>query len=140
MRKVASFLAVGGASAVVYSILCTLLVKAFPGYPVAISIGVHACLIPFAFFAQRIVTFASSGIIAHEFLRYAGVQIASISFSALTLSQLVGHNSILNLLVFLSISAFAALVSFVICNFYVFRAPAPEPTSSGKSNFEDDSV
>lgn len=121
LRKLVSFFAVGGFFAITYSLLCTLLVKALPGYPLTISIGVHAFLIPFAFFAQRIVTFASFGAMPQEFFRYAGLQIASISFSALLLSQLVGETSIINLFVFLSISAFSAIASFVVCNFYIFR-------------------
>ena len=138
IRKLVSFLAVGGAFAITYSLLCTLLVKALPGYSLTISIGVHAFLIPFAFFAQRIVTFASSGVIQQEFFRYAGLQIASISLSALLLSRLVGQNSIINLFVFLSISAFSAIVSFAICNFYIFRTLDPKPTSNLSSDPADD--
>jgi putative flippase GtrA len=136
-RTAVSFLAVGGISSVAYSVLCTWLVKALPGYPLAISIGVHACLIPFAFFGQRLA-FASSGAVPREFFRYAGLQIASISFSALTLSRLIGRNEIQNLLVFLSISALAAVVSFLICSFYIFQTPDPTRKPIRSSAPEDD--
>lgn len=139
LRKLLLFLVVGGTFAVVYSIFCTLLVKALPGYPLTISIGVHAFLIPFAFFAQRNATFASSGMIPREFFRYACLQIACISLSALMLSRLVGQSSILNLLVFLSISAFSAIVSFAICNFYIFRTPDPGRTSTRRKDCAGDS-
>ncbi len=136
MRKLILFLAVGGAFAVAYSILGTVLVEVFPGHPLIISIGVHAFLIPFAFFSQRTITFASSGVILHEFLRYAALQIVSISFSALTLSQFVGPSGVMNLLVFLSISALSAILSFAICNFHIFRAPDPGGTSEHRENRE----
>jgi putative flippase GtrA len=139
LRKLVLFLVVGSTFAVAYSILCTFLVKVLPGYPLTIGIGVHAFLIPFAFFAQRNATFASSGMIWREFFRYAGLQIASISLSALMLSRLVGQSSILNLLVFLSISAFSAIASFAICNFYIFRTPDPGCTSTRRKDCAGDS-
>ncbi|MGO4686270.1 hypothetical protein [Hyphomicrobium sp. 2TAF46] len=134
LRKLVSFFAVGGIFAVTYSLLCMLLLKALPGNPLTISIGVHAFLIPFAFFAQRTVTFVSFGVMPQEFLRYGGLQIASISFSALLLSRLVGENSIVNLFVFLSISAFSAMASFVVCNSYIFRTHGPRATSNLNSH------
>ncbi|AGK56888.1 hypothetical protein HYPDE_26028 [Hyphomicrobium denitrificans 1NES1] len=137
IRKLVAFLAVGGTFAIAYSLLCTLLVKALPGHSLIISIGVHAFLIPFAFFAQRVVTFASSGVMPQEFFRYAGLQIASISLSAFLLSRLVGQNDIINLFVFLSISAISAIVSFAVCSFYIFRTRDPDPTSSLRSAATD---
>lgn len=137
MRKLVTFLAVGGTFAIAYSLLCTLLVKALPGYPLPISIGVHAFLIPFAFFAQRIVTFASSGAISQEFVRYAGLQIGSISLSAFLLSRLVGQDYAINLIVFLSIPALAAIISFVVCHLYIFRTSETVSASTLTSAAKD---
>lgn len=120
VKKLARFLVVGGSSAVAYGLACTALVQAFPEGRAAISIGVHACLIPPAYLGQRWFTFRSEGNAAQEFLKYAALQLASIMASTWLLIHLVTESAVLNLAVFLFIAATAAVISFAICNALVF--------------------
>lgn len=132
MQKLARFLFVGGSSALAYGLACTALVHTFPESRAAIGIGVHACLIPPAYFGQRRFTFRSRGNAAAELLKYAALQLASIMSSTWLLIHLVTESAALNLAVFLIIAATAAVISFVICNALVFVSYHKEsPGDSG---------
>jgi putative flippase GtrA len=129
LRKIIAFLLVGGTAAVTYSSVCTLLVHWFPAYKFLISVGVHACIIPIAFMGQRNLTFQSSGRIAREFPQYAMLQMASIIASASLLVWFVSTNPLYNFILFLMIAGCAATISFVTCNFVIFRRTPPEKAS-----------
>ncbi len=121
--KLLRFLLVGGGGALVYAGLCTLLVERFPDIGFAISIGVHAMLIPVIYIAQSRVTFRNGGTSLAELLRYGLLQIVSITVSTGLLVRLVTDSRLVNLVVFMAIAATASVISFVVCNVLVFRAP-----------------
>ena len=120
LLKLLRFLLVGGSAAAIYALACTLLVNWLPDWRAAISIGVHAMMIPIAFFAQRRLTFRSSNPPLEEFAQYAGLQIASNSISTWALVRLVTTSPYLNIAVFLMIAGFAAIISYFICNTLIF--------------------
>lgn len=130
LRKIIMFLLVGGTAAATYSLTCTVLVYWFPAYKLPISIAVHACLIPIAFMGQRNLTFRSSGRITRQFAQYAMLQLASITTSASLLVWFVTDNPLQNFIVFLLIAGLAATISFVTCNFVIFRRAAPGRNTS----------
>jgi putative flippase GtrA len=119
-RQFLRFLAIGGSAAASYVILCTLLLRAFPGHGSAISIAVHCSLIPVTFFFQRNVAFRSLGPIAKQFLGYFTVQLITIFVSTSLLARYLTDNSVLNALTFITISGTAAVLSFCIYKFIVF--------------------
>jgi putative flippase GtrA len=121
LRKLVMFLLVGGATAGLYASICTALVAPLPEWRAAISIAVHAFMIPIAFFGQRRLTFRSANPPLGEFVRYASLQIASITFSTWLLVRLVTNSPYLNVVVFLMIAGLAAIISFFICNTAIFN-------------------
>lgn len=121
LRKLVMFLLVGGAAAGLYALVCTALVSLLPEWREAISIGVHTFMTPIAFFGQRRLTFRSANPPLGEFIRYAGLQIASITFSTWLLVRLVTNSPYLNVVVFLMIAGLAAIMSFFVCNTVIFN-------------------
>lgn len=126
LKKLARFLAVGGSSALAYGLACTALVHVFPESRAAVSVGVHACLIPPAYLGQRWFTFRSAGNAVAEFLKYTALQLVSIVSSTWLLIHLVTGSPLADLTVFLLIAATAAVISFAICNALVFVSPSAE--------------
>lgn len=114
------FLAVGGSAALVYAGVCAVLTSYFPGSAILIGVAVHAMLIPVAFWGHRRLTFASRADALQEFARYAALQLASITLSSAALAGFARGEPLFDLLVFLLVAATAAVVSFVICNVFVF--------------------
>lgn len=130
-RELLRFLLVGGTGAVLYVVLSTAALATLALPAQVISIGIHALLIPGMFYAQRAITFRSSGTLASEFAKYALLQIACISASTLLLAQFTTSDWRLNALVFTAIAAASSLLSFMICRFAIFsdaRESAPHPT------------
>jgi putative flippase GtrA len=123
-KTLARFLAVGGIAALTYATACTLIVQAFPDHKTAIGIGVNFVLIPIVFLAQRRLTFQSDGNWLREFLQYGGLQIASTAISTWTLVHFVTGNPYLDLIAFLAIAAFAAIITYVVCHSVIFRDTA----------------
>jgi putative flippase GtrA len=123
-KRLARFLVVGGLAAVTYAGVCTLLVQAFPEHKAAIGIGVNFALIPIVFLAQRHVTFRSDGHWLRELVQYAGLQVVSITISTWTLVRFVTGNPYLDMIAFLAIAAFAAIITYVVCHSIIFRDTA----------------
>jgi putative flippase GtrA len=121
IRKLVSFLAVGAAASAAYSAICVISVHFYPAYKYVISIAAFVAMIPAAFFGQRIFTFRSRAAISHEFLLYAGLQVASIVVSTMLIGSFITENPFLNLVIFLIIAGVAAIISFLFCNLVVFR-------------------
>jgi len=122
MRKPLMFLLVGGSAAGFYALSCTFLLSWLPGWRATISIGVHASLIPIVFFVQRRLTFRSTNPALYELAKYAGLQISSICISTTLLVRLVTQNPYLNVAIFLMIAGLAAIISYSICNLFIFKA------------------
>jgi putative flippase GtrA len=123
-KKLIRFLAVGGMASVAYATACTLLVQWLPEHKTAISVGVNFALIPIVFLAQRHLTFRSDGNWLRELLLYGGLQLTSITISTWTLVRFVTGNPYLDMIAFLAIAAFAALITYVVCNSVIFRNTA----------------
>lgn len=123
-RKVLSFFAVGTLSAGLYAAACALLVLWLPTWKTAIMIAVYTALIPIAFFAQRRLTFRSSGPVLREMIEYGGLQIASVVVSTWLLGRFVTGDPLRNLAVFLLIAGLAAILSFAVCNSLIFLGGA----------------
>jgi putative flippase GtrA len=120
LRKLFTFLLVGGLAAGTYSLVCTALVHWLPAWRAAISISVHTTLIPIAYFAQRRLTFQSENPPLCEFAQYAGLQIISICLSTALLVRLVTESPYVNIAIFLMIAGLAAIISYFICNIFIF--------------------
>jgi len=121
IRKLMLFLAVGGTATATYASISTILTLRFPSYKAQIGLVVYAGLIPIAFLAQRYITFQSRGSIYRELCFYTLLQTASIMLSSSLLVRYLTDNPYLNFVIFLLIAGGAAIISFALCNLYIFR-------------------
>ena len=121
LGRVIRFLAVGGTSALLYSIASALLVEWRWLGPQAAGIVCYTLAIPLAFLAQRRFTFASKGAPGREFGAYAALQVVVLAVSTAFIAPFIGDSLMLNAVVFLIFGLSAAFVSFVICQTLIFR-------------------
>ena len=117
------FLLVGGGFSAIFALTTTVLINFFDTPPLPTSIAVYALCIPLAFTAQDRFTFRGNRNSRHALLIYAGVQIACLAVVSTISSTFVSRVFWLDTLVYLVTAAVAALFSFAICRFVIFRVP-----------------
>ncbi len=116
------FALVGGGFSLGYALVTTGLINFANAPPLATSVIVYIICIPLAFLAQRQFAFRgrqSNGLGA---LIYAATQIVCLAFVATIASQFVTYVFWIDTLIYLAAAGSAAVASYVICNYLIFRS------------------
>lgn len=118
------FLIVGGSFSLIYSLVTAALIGFANTPPLPTIIIVYLFCIPAAFWAQRKIAFRSERSGTSAMLSYGATQLGTLSLVAVITSRFVTKNFYLDTALFLVTSGSAAVVSFLICRYIIFRPQA----------------
>ena len=115
------FAMVGGSFSLGYAIITAGLIRFAAAPPLPTSIIVYLVCIPLAFYAQKKFAFRAQGAGRNAMLIYAGTQVASLAVVSTITSRFVTRNFLLDTGLFLVTAGTAAVVSYLICRFVIFK-------------------
>lgn len=115
------FALVGGGFSLSYAIVTSALIRFVSAPPLPTSIIVYLFCIPLAFYAQRKFAFRADQSGRSAMLIYAATQVASLSVVSVITSRFVTRNFILDTGLFAATAGVAAVASYLICRFVIFR-------------------
>lgn len=118
------FAMVGGSFSLGYAIVAAGLIRFADTPPLPTSVVVYLFCIPLAFYAQKSVAFRAGQTGRSAMLIYAGIQIASLAAVSTITSSFVTKNFIVDTGLFLVTAGTAAVASYLICRFVIFRTPS----------------
>ena len=117
------FLAVGGSFSLGYALLTTALINFAGAPPLPTSIIVYLVCIPLAYLAQRAYAFQGRQDGRNGVVIYAATQVACLAFVATIASRFVTYVFWIDTVIYLAAAGSAAVASYLICRFIIFRAP-----------------
>ncbi|WP_375254066.1 GtrA family protein [Yoonia sp.] len=117
----ARFILVGGSFSAGYAIVTAGLINLAGSPPLITSIVVYLICIPLAFAAQKNFAFQARGTGRSALFLYTATQVASLVFVATFTSRYVTMNLILDTGLYLVTAGTAAVLSYLICRFVIFR-------------------
>ena len=115
------FLMVGGSFSLGYALTTAALISFGRTPPLATSVIVYLLCIPIAFWAQKRITFRADQSGRSAMLIYAGTQLASLAVVSAVTTRFVTRNFIYDTALFLLTAGTAAVASFLICRYIIFR-------------------
>ncbi|PJI86058.1 putative flippase GtrA [Yoonia maricola] len=115
------FLAVGGSFSLGYALVTAALISFANAPPLPTSVIVYLLCIPAAFLAQRKFAFRGHQSGRAGFLIYGVTQLGSLVMVSTITSRLVTRNFMIDTGLFLVIAGTAAVVSYLICRYVIFR-------------------
>ena len=117
------FLAVGGSFSLGYSVMTAALIRFAGAPPFATSVIVYLLCIPAAFWAQKKIAFRADQTGCAAMLIYAATQVASLAIVSTVTTRLLTMNFLIDTLILLVTAGSAAVISYLICRFIIFRTP-----------------
>lgn len=121
------FLAVGGSFSLGYSVVTAALIRFAGAPPFATSVIIYLLCIPAAFWAQRKIAFRADQTGRGAMLIYAATQVGSLAIVSTVTTRLLTKNFVIDTLILLMTAGSAAVISYLICRFIIFRSP-PGPS------------
>ena len=118
------FLAVGGSFSLGSAVITSALIRFASAPSLPTSVMVYLICIPLAFLAQKKFAFRANQTGKSAMLIYAGTQIASLAVVSTITSRFVTRHFLTDTLIFLVTAGAAAVISYLICRFIIFR-PLP---------------
>ena len=115
------FLMVGGSFSLGYALTTAALIRFGQTPPLATSVIVYLLCIPIAFWAQKRIAFRADQSARSAMLIYAGTQLASLAVVSAVTTRFVTRNFVYDTALFLLTAGTAAVASFLICRFIIFR-------------------
>ena len=115
------FLAVGGSFSLGYAVVTSALIRFADAPPLPTSVIVYLVCIPLAFLAQKKIAFRVDQTGRSAILIYGATQVASLAVVSTITSRFVTRVFIVDTLIFLVTAAAAAVVSYLICRFVIFK-------------------
>lgn len=115
------FLLVGGSFSLGYALTTAALIRFVGLPPLATSVIVYLFCIPAAFWAQKKISFRAVWAGRSAMLVYAATQLASLAIVSTVTSRFVTRNFVYDTGLFLVTAGTAAIVSFLICRYIIFR-------------------
>ncbi len=115
------FLAVGGSFSLGYAIVTAGLIRFADAPPLLTSVIVYLLCIPAAFLAQKRIAFRADQTGKSAMLIYAGTQVASLAVVSTITSRFVTKNFVIDTMIFLVTAGCAAVISYLICRYIIFR-------------------
>lgn len=119
------FLLVGGSFALVYAVLTAGLIRFADTPPLLTSMIIYLLCIPAAFVAQKRFAFRADQSGKGAMLMYVATQFGSLIFVSTIINRFVTKNFFFDTAILLTAAGTAAVVSFLICRYVIFR-PRPE--------------
>lgn len=120
-RAFLRFLAVGGSFSLGYAIVTSALIRFVAAPPLPTSVVVYLICIPVAFWAQKKIAFRAEQSGKSAMLIYAGTQVGSLAVVSTITSRFVTRIFLVDTAIFLVTAGVAAVASYIICRFVVFR-------------------
>lgn len=121
MWAFARFLMVGGSFSLGYAIVTAALIRYVDAPPLPTSVIIYLLCIPAAFWAQKKVAFRADQTGPSAMLIYGATQVASLAVVSTITSRFVTRVFIYDTLIFLVTAGAAAVASYLICRFIIFR-------------------
>jgi len=118
------FAIVGGSFSLGYAIVVAGLIRLADAPPLITSIIVYLICIPLAFRAQKKFAFRSDQTGRFAVVIYAAAQVASLAVVSTITSRFVTKNFFFDTGLFLATAGGAAVASYLICRFIIFKHSA----------------
>ena len=118
------FLIVGGSFSLGYALVTAGLIRFANAPPLITSVLVYLACIPAAFWAQKLLAFRANQTGRSAMLIYGATQVASLAVVSTVTSRFVTRNFVYDTALFLMTAGTAAVVSFLICRYIIFRVPS----------------
>ncbi len=115
------FLAVGGSISFGYAIITAGLIRFADAPPLPTSVIIYLICIPIAFLAQKKIAFRADQTDRSAMLIYAATQLGSLAVVSTIISRFVTKNFFFDTALFLVTAGTAAIVSYLICRYVIFR-------------------
>ena len=120
------FLAVGGSFSLGYAIVTAGLIRFADAPPLMTSVIVYLLCIPAAFWAQKKIAFRADQTGKSAMLIYGATQVASLAVVSTITSRFVTKNFVFDTVIFLVTAGTAAVISYLICRYIIFRPAASD--------------
>jgi len=124
LQAFARFLMVGGSFSLGYALVTAALIRFAQAPPLLTSVVVYLICIPLAFWAQKKIAFRAGQTGWSAMLIYGGTQVASLAVVSTVTSRFVTRNFFYDTALFLVTAGVAAVASFLICRYIIFRPPS----------------
>ena len=118
-RKFFSFICVGGTAMFAYIYLASLLATYNMENWMASSVC-YLSIIPFAYYAQRRITFRSNNSVKSSFTKYTATQLLGLLLS-FTMPFLMKNSEFSPILIFTFVAVVTALFNFVLLKIWAFK-------------------
>ena len=118
------FLIVGGSFSLGYAVVTAALIRFADAPPLVTSIFIYLVCIPLAFFAQKKFAFRADQTRRSAMLIYGATQVASLAVVSTVTSRFVTKTFLFDTALFLVTAGTAAVASYLICRFIIFRQSA----------------
>ncbi|WP_019954403.1 GtrA family protein [Yoonia vestfoldensis] len=120
------FVLVGGSFSLGYALITAGLIRFAAAPPLPTSVVVYLLCIPAAFWAQRRIAFRADQQARGAVWIYTATQIGSLAVVSVITTRYVTKVFWLDTLLFLVTAGAAAVASFLICRYIIFRTQAPD--------------
>jgi putative flippase GtrA len=126
MMAFVRFLLVGASFSLGYAVITAGLIRFATAPPLPTSVVVYLLCIPAAFWAQRDIAFRAKRQAKGAIWIYSATQICSLAVVSAITTRFVTRVFWQDILLFLTTAGVAAVASFLICRYIVFRTQAPD--------------
>ncbi|WP_439509089.1 GtrA family protein [Yoonia sp.] len=120
------FVLVGGSFSLGYAVVTAGLIRFAAAPPLATSVVVYLLCIPAAFWAQRHIAFRADRQAKGALWIYAATQTGSLAVISAITTRFVTRVFWADTLLFVATAGVAAVASFLICRYILFRTQAPD--------------
>ena len=120
------FVLVGGCFSLGYAVVTAGLIRFAAAPPLPTSVVVYLLCIPAAFWAQRHIAFRADQQAKGALWIYAATQIGSLVVISAITTRFVTRVFWADTLLFVATAGVAAVASFLICRYILFRTQAPD--------------
>jgi putative flippase GtrA len=120
------FVLVGGSFSLGYAVITAALIRFAAAPPLPTSVGVYLICIPAAFWAQRHIAFRAHRQAKGAIWIYTATQIGSLAVISAITTRFVTRVFWADTLLFVATAGVAAVASFLICRYILFRTQAPD--------------
>lgn len=120
------FVLVGGSFSLGYAVITAGLIRFAAAPPLPTSVVVYLLCIPAAFWAQRRIAFRADRQAKGALWIYAATQIGSLAVISAITTRFVTRVFWADTLLFVATAGMAAVASFLICRYILFRTQAPD--------------
>ena len=120
------FVLVGGSFSLGYAVVTAGLIRFAAAPPLPTSVAVYLLCIPAAFWAQRHIAFRADRQAKGALWIYTATQTGSLAVISAITTRFVTRVFWADTLLFVATAGVAAVASFLICRYILFRTQAPD--------------